>query len=29
MSGAKKLDTQHVMVEEEGMETEELEMIGN
>lgn len=29
MSSAKKLDTQHVMVEEEGMETEELETMGN
>lgn len=29
MSGAKKLDIQHVMLEEEGMETEELETMGN
>lgn len=29
MSGAKKLDIQHVMLEEEAMETEELEMMGN
>lgn len=29
MSGAKKLDIQHVMLEEEAMETEELETMGN